>query len=246
MMAYGKLVRTQYEGVYTYKDKHGRKVFVACFMLDRKLHRKTIGYEGDKYAMTAKKAFVIKEEMKQRVRNGEYQAAPKSRTFDCVFEAYFESVTPIENKKTIENKCYNYRKHIKPYLPNSAINALDTAFWQQLINRALKADLAPSTAAKIKNTIKKVYDYAISRQWATKNPAIEIRLPKYDDRVEVDLTLDEYKKLYQTIINYPPPPSFSRHIYLFATWTAAERSFKPYVGYGKYRQRRILCGSVDK
>ncbi|MDR0664903.1 MAG: hypothetical protein LBF86_05215 [Helicobacteraceae bacterium] len=65
--------------------------------------------------MTAKKAFLIKEEIKQKTRNGEYQVDPKGKTFDSVFEAYLESVTPIESAKTIENKRYNYKKHIEPY-----------------------------------------------------------------------------------------------------------------------------------
>ncbi|MDR3347370.1 MAG: tyrosine-type recombinase/integrase [Helicobacteraceae bacterium] len=204
-MAYGKLIKTQYEGIYAYHDKHQRKVFVACFMVDRKSHRKTIGYEGDRYGMTAKKAFVIKEELRRRIEEGDNKTPIKKKTLNEVFELYLESITPIESSKTIDNKRYNYGKHIEPYAAKLPIESLDSAFWQQIINRILAAGLAPPTADKIKNTIKKVYDYAISRQWATKNPTLEINLPQYDDSVEVNLTLDESKRLYETITTYPHP-----------------------------------------
>ncbi|MDR0664904.1 MAG: tyrosine-type recombinase/integrase [Helicobacteraceae bacterium] len=73
--------------------------------------------------------------------------------------------------------------------------------------------MAPTTVDKIKNTIKKIYDYAISSQWATTNPAIRVKLPQYDDRVEVDLTMEESKRLYQTIIHYPHP--IFRGVFIF-------------------------------
>ncbi|MDR2152389.1 MAG: site-specific integrase [Helicobacteraceae bacterium] len=213
-MAYGKLVRTQYEGVYSYRDHLDRKVFVARFMIEGVQRKKTIGYEGDRFNMTAKKAFVIKEELKRRISEGESPTMSKSNTFSVAFELYLENVTPIESKKTVESKVYNYKKHIEPYLTtNAPIATIDTAFWQQIINRILRANLAPSTADKIKNMIKKVYDYAISRQWAIKNPATEIKLPKYDDSVEIDLTLEESKRLFRTIVNYLQP--LTRGIFIF-------------------------------
>ncbi|MDR1451757.1 MAG: hypothetical protein LBI57_05465 [Helicobacteraceae bacterium] len=51
-MAYGKLVRTQYLGVYIYKDNLRRKAFAGRYRADSKTYYKIIGYEGDRYGMT--------------------------------------------------------------------------------------------------------------------------------------------------------------------------------------------------
>lgn len=204
-MAYGKLDKTNYEGIYTYKDNRGRKVFVARFMIEGKQNRKTMGYEGDRFNMTARMAYNLKEQMIQRMLEGVWQQNPKSRLFDAVFEDYLDSVTPLESAKTVASKRYNYDKHIRPRVQGQQVSAFDGPFWQRAINEMLKAGAAPTTCQKIKNLLGKIYGHAIRSGWAVTNPAKEIRLPAYDDRVELDLTLEEMKRLYSTIVNWHEP-----------------------------------------
>src|SRR5690606_10360935 len=136
------------------------------FMIEGKQHRKTMGYEGDRFNMTARMAYNLKEQMIQRMMEGVWQQNPKSRLFDAVFEDYLESVTPLESAKTVASKRYNYDKHIRPRVQGQQISAFDTPFWQRAINEMLKAGAAPTTCQKIKNLLGKIYGHAIRSGWA--------------------------------------------------------------------------------
>jgi integrase len=174
-------------------------------MLEGKQHRKTMGHEGDRFNMTARVAYNLKEQMVQRMIEGTWQFNPQNRLFDAVFGDYLEAIKPLESPKTVASKRYNYDKHIRPRVQGQKVAAFDGPFWQRVINEMLNAGAAPTTCQKIKNLLAKIYDHAIRSGWAVANPAKEIRLPAYDDRVELDLTLEEMKRLYATIVNWPEP-----------------------------------------
>jgi hypothetical protein len=193
------LTDTQYEGLFTRQSERIGKAFVICFRVNGKNRYKSVGYEGDRFGMTAKRVFVIKEKLREKAYHGDIRIPIEIRAFEKVFERYIENVRPLQSAKHIAIKCYACGKHILPYTFNQQITSLDTAFWQIIINRMLTSGLAPSTAGKMKKIIKKTYDYAISCKIATENPSTGIIIPKYDDEVEIDLTDAETKRLYDII-----------------------------------------------
>ncbi|GHV59155.1 integrase [Campylobacterota bacterium] len=202
-MAFGKLILAdpRYDGVFYYNDtKRKRKAFVIRFTHEGKQYKRLVGYDNGTPRMTVKAAWQIRELEINKAKDGYTESKPVS--FNKVFETYLDSIAPIEAQRTIASKKYNHTKHIVPYIDDRAIGAYGEGFWQSIINRMLAAGCKPTTAQKVKNQISKVYDCAIAHKWASVNPTKAIKLPKYDDRVEVSITLEESKRLYKAIIEH--------------------------------------------
>ncbi|GHV09956.1 hypothetical protein AGMMS50229_20790 [Campylobacterota bacterium] len=200
-----KLADPHYDGVYYSDDfKRKRRAFVIRFMHEGKQYKRLVGYDNGNPRMTVKAAWHIRELELNKVKDG-YTEPSRSVSFAQVFYTYIESIKALESVAGVANKQYNFKKHIEPYIDNRAISAYGEVFWQSIINRMLTAGCKPTTAQKVKNQISKVYDCAIVHNWAAVNPTEAIKLPKYDDQIEVSITLDESKRLYKTIIENPNP-----------------------------------------
>lgn len=201
-MAFDKLTKTKYTGIYFYKDTVKGKVYVAQFTINKKRYRKIVGHSNDKNKTNQKLAYFKKEALINEYKNNTSQKIKQIYTFEKLFDEYIESVSESQTKSTIETKQYYFKKHIKPKIGNQYINNLIPGEIQKIINNLLKTGYAPQTAKHLNNIIKATFNYAIRMKYINTNPADNVELPKFDNTIEYTLTKEEAKSLFQTILNF--------------------------------------------
>ncbi|RXK00462.1 hypothetical protein CRU98_04700 [Arcobacter sp. CECT 8986] len=201
-MAIPKLAKTKYKGIGYYKDGLKGKVYIGTFRINGKLYRRTVGYENDEYRTTEKIAFIKKEELKEKILKGD-SITKKDLAFRNIWQEY---ITHLRNSqycsnKTIETKVSTYNVHYKPIFDNLNISKITNYQIQQFANNCLKTK-APKSVLNYVSDLSAFFNYAIRYKLINENPAKNIDLPKFDNERVYPLTVEESKKLFNTILNY--------------------------------------------
>ena len=211
-MALPKLTKTNYVGIYFFKDPLKGKVFVAIFELNKNRYKRIVGYENDCYRTNAKIAYLKKEELKNDILNNNY--ASKNITFKQLWELYY---THLENSKSIAKRTYetkksNYNTHFKPLFDNYLINNMQVFHIQNFVNDLIKTR-APKTVDNLLADLSSIFKFAIKNKMMINNPVSQVDKPKYDNTRDFPLTLEESKNLFKAIINFQEP--LYREIFTF-------------------------------
>ena len=211
-MALPKLTKTNYVGIYFFKDPLKGKVFVAIFELNKNRYKRIVGYEKDCYRTNAKIAYLKKEELKNDILNNNY--ASKNITFKQLWELYY---THLENSKSIAKRTYEtkksyYNAHFKNVFDNLAINNIQVFQIQNFANNLLKTK-SPKTVDNLLADLSSIFKFAVKNKLITSNPVRQVDKPKYDNSRDFPLTLEESKRLCKTIINFQEP--LYREIFTF-------------------------------
>ncbi len=122
-------------------------------------------------------------------------------TFQELFEEFQTESIARERWKN-ERKLY-VNKHLKDLL-NKTIDDIETSYLQTLCNNIAKCDLKPRTVHTAKQILSAVYNYAIKRKYTKENPAKNIELQRYDNKVYFALSDEKSEKLYDVIQNLSP------------------------------------------
>ncbi|WP_419233778.1 tyrosine-type recombinase/integrase [Aliarcobacter cryaerophilus] len=200
-MALPKLTKTNYVGIYFFKDPLKGKVFVAIFELNKNRYKRIVGYENDCYRTNAKIAYLKKEELKNDILNNNYVS--KNITFKQLWELYYAHLENSKSvaKRTYETKTSNYNAHFKNVFDNFIINNIQVFQIQNFVNNLLKTK-APKTVDNILADLSSIFKFAIKNKMMINNPVLQIDKPKYDNTRDFPLTLEESKRLFKTIINF--------------------------------------------
>jgi integrase len=84
---------------------------------------------------------------------------------------------------------------------------------QRIINRMLSLNKAPPTADKLKRLLIQVLNLALKKELVKTNHARALRIPKYDDAIQLPLSIEEMRRLYHTIMCWGEP--IYRGIFVF-------------------------------
>ncbi len=124
------------------------------------------------------------------------------------YEKLFEEYLNLKSKTMSETNARSYRSITKNYLNhiiNKRIDKVKPEHIQQAINDALDAGKAPRTAQTIQAYSRPVFNYAIGKGWIDKNPAANIKIPKFDNRRYFELDEESARRLYRAILAYEEP-----------------------------------------
>ncbi len=139
----------------------------------------------------------------------------KRITFNELFEEFIEIVTPLQSKKEIINKKNRYKNHIKEHIGDMFLEDIKYKDCQKIINEIVSIKkLSPKTAQNVKVLISATFKYAIKNQYIEFNPASDIEIPKYDNKINLQINKIEAKNLITAI--YEIEELDKRLFYLFA------------------------------
>ena len=134
-------------------------------------------------------------------------------TLNELFNEYIELIELLQSKQTIRTKIGYYRKHIKELYGDRYINDLKYKDFQILINNLLKSGLKPKTVKNIKDLLQVVYKMAIKLEYTSRNPLLSIELPKFDNKIHFNYSLEYQKSLITAILEFDEP--IYKDIFLF-------------------------------
>jgi len=202
-VALPKLTKTKYSGVRYYKDKLKGKVYVAIVNVHNKRYRKIIGYENDEFKTNDKIAFIKKESFKEEILKGKIQPNKKEYLFKDLWKEYIEHLKNSKycSEKTIENKVSIFNVHLESEFGSYKLSNITNFQVQKFANNCLKTK-APKSVLNYISDLSAFFNYAIKYNFIDNNPAKNIDLPKFDNERTYPLTIEESKKLFNTILNY--------------------------------------------
>ena len=102
----------------------------------------------------------------------------------------------------------------KSDLAKTSIDKLTTKKLQSIVNEILDAGMSPRTAKSIKEMFRPLLKRYVLEGMLGMNPAELIQIPKFDNEVNVDLSEEKTKELYDILYNYPLEPFKSVFIWL--------------------------------
>jgi len=201
-LAFDKLTKTKYTGLYFYNHESKGKVFVAQFTINGKRHRKIVGFSNDSCNTNLKMAFINKEALVLEYKNGHSQEVKKVYSFEKLYNEYIESIEHVQSEETVKIKKYYFNKHLKNKIAHISIHQLTSVELQKIINDLLKNGYAPQTTKNLNSIVHAILSYAKKMKYIDTNAADNVKLPKFDNTVEYTLTNDEAKRLFSTILNF--------------------------------------------
>lgn len=192
-----RFVSTKFNGVYytllkrsLYNGKPD-KCFYIKYYADGKRYMKKVGTASQGY--TAQSVANLKaEKMTNNV---------KDLTFNDLYDNFMEWA--IHNKKSWKNNRTNYIFHIKEFVGDMPVKDITAKHINNLIikmkNRG-KADgtqYAPQTIKHVLLLIKRIFNYNIEMEVIKNNPAINIKLERFDNTRIAYLYEDEIERMFE-------------------------------------------------
>jgi len=184
------MTKTNYDGVYYVVGADGRKNFKVRFWVDGKEYKRTIGKEPK---WSARSAWFERERLIEEAATGE---TVRIGRLDDMFAEYLEERAPKMSKHWKKNNYYTYRKHVSPNIGKMKADAIKRHQIQGVIDSMLNAGYKPKTAKDVKDMLS-----AFFRYYDLPNPAAKVELPKFDNAVRFELSLEECRNVYHAIVN---------------------------------------------
>jgi len=183
--------KTKYEGVYFVIGADGKKNYKVRFWVHGKEYKRTIGKEP---LWTAKSASLERERLIDEYINGEITQIKK---MDDMFIEYLNDRGTKLSKWWKKNNTYLYKNHISPAIGHLKADTIKRHMIQKIVDDMLNKGYKPKTAKDVKDTLSAFFKY-----YDLPNPAARVDIPKFDNSVQFDLTIEECKKVYDAIVNY--------------------------------------------
>ena len=182
-----KLIKTNYPNLYYRLNSKGLKVYVAIVTKDKKRYKKTLGILKLNQAKKQLNYFRL-----------DIESQLSTFTFADVFKEYIDLSLHIQSKKQIDTNRYNFKNHLRS-LHNKQIDHIRYSDCQAVINSVLNKGLKPKTAKNIKALIQVVFNFAIKQNYTDHNPALNVVIPKFDNKQYLKISLDQAKELVKQI-----------------------------------------------
>ncbi len=106
-----------------------------------------------------------------------------------------------------------YGKYLKEEIGNKRIDKITTRDLQILVNKMLSDGRSVRTCDKVKKQTSPIFKFAMKSGYIEKNPSIDIKVPKYDNRVFFEIEIEKAQKLFKLVNEYPD--LFYRGLFLF-------------------------------
>ena len=126
---------------------------------------------------------------------------------------YFQSVEMIHSDRTFKTNVGYYNKHIKDIFGDkevSSINYLDVQFWA---NNLVKQEYKIKTVKNILTVLKNHFRLAKKLGFIKENPTLEIELPRFDNTMYFNFSLEVQKDFIKALIEHDEP--IYRDIFFF-------------------------------
>lgn len=119
---------------------------------------------------------------------------PQTKTFSFCADKWLETVKRSIKDSTYNSHEINCRIHLKPHFGNRKISSITFGNVQDFFNQfELKAPR--ETMAKRKQTLSKIFDYAVNNEWCKTNPCEKIKFPEPKKTEEKRIYTDEQATL---------------------------------------------------
>lgn len=112
-----------------------------------------------------------------------------------------EKSMSLDNIKRYKSIMNNHLGHIK----RKRIDKIKPEHIQHAVNKALENGRAPRTAKAVQDYTRPVFNYAIGKGYIEKNPANDLKIPKFDNKRYFQIDETTAKKLYKAILEYENP-----------------------------------------
>ena len=137
----------------------------------------------------------------------------KIPTYEELLNEYLSARGKAMSETNAKTYRYTNKKHL-PHIMKKRIDKIKPEHIQQAINNALDAGKAPRTAKAIQDYSRPVFNYAIGKGYIERNPAANVKLPKYDNKRYFEIDEDRARRLYKAILEYEEPLYRSIFIWL--------------------------------
>jgi site-specific recombinase XerD len=102
----------------------------------------------------------------------------------------------------------------RPALAKTPIDKITTKQLQLIVNQILENNKSPRTSQSVKQTLRPMFKQYVLSGILNTNPADLVLIPKFDNEVDVELSDEKTKELYQKLYTYPIEPFRSIFIWL--------------------------------
>ena len=185
------MTKTKYEGVYYTIGKDGRKIFKVRFWVYGKEYKRSVGKEP---AINAKAAWLKREALIEQYTTGEVVEIGK---LDDMFLRYLDERHIKMGKYWYKNNYYPYMKHVSPRIGRMRADAIKRHQVQAIVDDMLEKGYKPKTAKDIRDMLR-----AFFRYFDLPNAAEKVELPKFDNSVQFNLSLQECRNIFNAVMNY--------------------------------------------
>ena len=190
---------TKHKGLYYRLDKHKRKVWIARIFINNKPFKRVIGKEP---GMNITLAIKARLDLEEELRTGKATKVNK-KSLDTLFQEYLELRKTTISKSWYSNNVLNWNKYINGTVGHLLPQDVNVANIQKIVNRMLDDGKAPATAKQIKEIITGLYKYLPSLGIDDiDNIGYKVKLPKFDNSRNIELTDDEVHSLFNAIFEY--------------------------------------------
>jgi len=181
--------------------------FKLRFKVQNKTAERKITIYSKTYKGGLKEAIARKEDLIDQLKDGKLeQVRTKKLTLDDGMEEYLNYKGSSIKELTLAYYKQTYGKWIKPKLGKKVLTSVTANDLQSIVNSMLKKGMAPRTTQSIKQIMRPLFKYYADKGIISGNPAALIKIPKFDNTVQLSLTEEEIASLYKAIRNYPIEP----------------------------------------
>ena len=99
-------------------------------------------------------------------------------------------------------------------LAKKPITHITTEMLQNIVNKMLDMGKSPRTSQSVKETLRPMFNLYVLDGTLKTNPATLIQIPKFDNKINVELDENKLKELYDTLYSYPVEPFRSIFVWL--------------------------------
>jgi integrase len=112
---------------------------------------------------------------------------------------------PLQSQNEITNKYSRYKNHIRPYLAEIKINKIKYKHIQEIVNIMIDDGKSPKTAKNVLAVVQTIFNYAIRNEYVKTNPCNAVIVPKFDNKIHLDISNQEIANLINAILHYENP-----------------------------------------
>jgi len=178
--------------------------------------KKTIKYPHDTNFNSAVLDAEDKKRLLQSTISNKITYSTKSNADTCL-NILFDKFMLIKEREikanTLNYYKISYNKHIKPLLGDKKLKDITKYELNTLADTMRLNGYKERTVATIKQILRPLFNYHLQNGDITVNPALQLKINKLNNEIEIDLTIEQIKNLMKAIANYPIEPF--RGIFIF-------------------------------
>ncbi|MDD5157284.1 site-specific integrase [Sulfurimonas sp.] len=199
-----KLIKTKFAGVYYKEDSQSKvRTYIARIKIVGLIDTEQIvGYSNDAIRTNPSIAFQKRNELIQKLKNGDSIRIQDNPTLKSYFNEYMnfkESGSLLSPQKITIYKSF-FSNHIPQQLKSKKLKQITKDDFQKVINTMVRNGNKPSFIETIKTCFSPIFNDAIEKNIITKNIIKGLKFPDYDANKYFTLPDDKAKALVEEIM----------------------------------------------